>query len=381
MKIILLAWIFVLDIASVYADEMPFYFFRFEPNQYPELFKSNAEAQKELCKITEKNCTLESAEEFPKYAILPLYEKPDLKSNVVGAFVNAQSKGQTSLGHFKESALASFVINKSGIKKGIEHYVSYNSEWVKTWLENGDFTGVIAFDVGELHAKGFFAYVRADKAIPNTPESYVVRVDDSFDPKEKFDERWYGLANPDESGGVLWLRYKSDLRTAKYIGVDLNVDSDTDLMKKLKNDLGFTTKNEVSRLRLCRMPNSRTATFVYAPYLPDFKTSISKLNSLKAAEIEKLIKGKNDPCLQKGSKTSRYEYEVELDLIYKNGFFVQGVGFGGIERKDLVERQKVRSLFMEYLVFAPEEKSKSAEKSEVKFEPTIFLKKPSMIQD
>src|SRR5690606_7449021 len=130
---------------------------------------------KELCKITEKNCTLESAEKFPKYAVLPLYEKPDLKSDIVGAFVNAQSKGQTSWGHFPKSAMASFVINNSGVKKGINHYVSYSGDLVKSDMEKGDGLRGVEFDEEDLHRKGFYAYVRADKAIPSTTESYMTR--------------------------------------------------------------------------------------------------------------------------------------------------------------------------------------------------------------
>lgn len=341
MKIILLTWVFILGAASAQADDMPFYFFRFEPYQYRELYKSNQEAQKELCQITEKNCALESAEEFPEYAVLPLYEKPDLKSQVVGAFVNARSKEITSRGHYPKSAFASFVINRDGVKKNLTYYVSYSAEWAKA-TAGGALK--VAFDEEDLHRKGFFAYVRADKAIPNTPESFVKNTPNGFRPRSDFNERWYGLANPDESGGVLWLRYKSDLRSPKFSKMEINEKLNPNLLDEILKQFSASKPFAKGKgFQPCRLMGG-DLTIMYPT--SGFITGFEQFNKIyKGKDLEERIKNSESDCNSTKSKQSIYEVKIPLEKIYKNGFLVEGVGFWGIEWKEFVEFQEAYPAF------------------------------------
>lgn len=335
MKLILPIWLLILGSISAQADEMPFYFFRFEPYQYRELYKSNQEAQKKLCKITEKNCSLESPDEFPEYAILPLYEKPDLKSKVVGAFVNARSKGITTRGHYPKSAFASFVINNEGIKKDLTHYVSYSSEWAKA-TAGGALK--VAFDEEDLTRKGFFAYVRAGKALPNTTESYMTMSPEGLRQRTDFNERWYGLANPDESGSVLWLRYKSDLRSPKFSKMEINEKLYSNFLDEiLKQYSGLAPNNK--GIEPCRLIDGKL-TLVYSVNSNPFATMKDMFNRHKGADLGAFAKDKPNICNSIDKEISRYEVEIPLEKIYKNGFLVEGIGFLGIEWKEFVEYQE-----------------------------------------
>ena len=333
----------VLSSTFAFADEMPFYFFRFEPNQYPGLFKSNAEAQKELCKITEKNCALSSPEEFPKYAVLPLYEKADLKSKVIGALVSGQEKQIVSPGLTYKSAQSSFVISKAGIKKDLTHYVSYSSDWINSRKEG--VMPALEFDEGDMY-KWFYAYLRAHKAVPNSTESYMIRSSEVLAQRSDFTDRWYGLANPDENGGVLWLRYKSDLRSPKFSKMEINEKHYPNFLNEILKQFSGSAPNNKG-IEPCRFIDGKL-TFVYSVNANPFATFKEMLNRHKGADLGIFAKDKPNICNSKDKKISRYEVAVPLEKIYKNGFLVEGVGFLGIEWKEYVEYQEAYPLISSF---------------------------------
>lgn len=324
----------LLLIGSASADEMPFYFFYFEPNGISNPI-SKKEAQKKLCKLVAKNCELSDEAKFT-FTILPLYEQADLKSKETGYFVNVTLPKRNDFGAFYESALASFVINKKGDRKDLTHYVSYSPDWVK--ITSGGSIMQLAFDEGDMH-KSFFAYIRASKAVPNTPESYVVRAEDGFRSRSDFNERWYGLANPDESGGVLWLRYKSDLRSPKFSVMKINEKLYPNFLDEILNQYsGLELNND--GLQLCRSIDDKL-TVVYPITKPNaFGAVKSMFKRYKGADLRAFAKDKPNICISDDKEVSRYEVEIPLEKIYKNGFLVGGVGFFGIEWKEFVEYQE-----------------------------------------
>ena len=350
--------IFILGIvlSSIFAlaDEMPFYFFYFEPNGIPNPM-SKKEAQKKLCQLVTKNCELSGDDKFT-FTILPLYEKADLKSQETGYFVNVTLPKRKDYGAFYESALASFVINKKGDRKDLTHYVSYSSEWIKS--NGGGVVGRISFDEGDQH-KLFYAYIRADKALPNTTDSYMKKSKDGKElrirPESEFVERWYGLANPDESGGVLWLRYKSDLRTPRFSYLDVNSNFSESTILELHQAFGPAEKNKIKNLFVCRMLNNEKMTLVNAVSIGD-RTSVEGSEKerkirreLMLKEKKELLKNKNsDICSSKSPELSKFEYGLRIDKIYENGFLKPGVGFTKIELKELVEHQRVWPLRVEF---------------------------------
>ncbi len=374
------------------ADEMPFYFFYFEPNGIPNPM-SKEEAQKKLCKLVTKNCELSGDEKFT-FTILPLYEKADLKSQETGYFVNVTLPKRKDYGAFYESALASFVINRKGDRKDLTHYVSYSSEWIKS--NGGGVVGRISFDEGDQH-KLFYAYMRADKALPNTPDSYMKKSKDGKElrirPKSEFVERWYGLANPDESGGVLWLRYKSDLRNPRFAHLSLNPSLAKSTIDELMSVFGPAESNryvaksdgkKVKSLFICRMLNDKEITLVHAisyDYLSDLK---KKRKKLIMRDDRALPKSENrEICLSEKATLSKFEYAIRLDKIYKNGFFRPGFGIPMIELKEYVEYQEVWPVLMTFEEISNKSStsSKSKETTGKVFEPSILLQRPSLLQE
>ena len=336
--------IFILGIvlSSIFAlaDEMPFYFFYFEPNGIPNPM-SKKEAQKKLCQLVTKNCELSGDDKFT-FTILPLYEKADLKSKETGYFVNVTLPKRNHYGALYESALASFVINRKGDRKDLTHYVSYSSDLVKKI--SGGLISQLAFDEGDQH-KGFYAYVRADKAIPSTSLSWMKnRSNDGFEINENVAERWYGLANPDENGGVLWLRYKSDLRSPKFSKMEINKKLYPDFLDEVLKQFSASRPFAKGKgFQPCRLMGS-DLTIMYPAN--GFITGFEKFNkTYKGKDLEERIKNSTSDCNSTDSKQSIYEVRIPLEKIYKNGFLVEGVGFWGIEWKEFVEFQEAYPAF------------------------------------
>ena len=304
---------------------------------------SKEETQKKLCQLVTKNCELSGDDKFT-FTILPLYEKADLKSQETGYFVNVTLPKRKDYGAFYESALASFVINRKGYRKDLTHYVSYSSDLAKK--VSGGSIRQLAFDEGDQH-KGFYAYLRVDKAIPNTSLSWMKnRSNDGFEINENVAERWYGLANPDESGGVLWLRYKSDLRSPKFSKMEINEKHYPNFLNEILKQFSGSAPNNKG-IEPCRFIDGKL-TFVYSVNANPFATFKEMLNRHKGADLGIFAKDKPNICNSKDKKISRYEVAVPLEKIYKNGFLVEGVGFLGIEWKEYVEYQEAYPLISSF---------------------------------
>ena len=348
------------------ADEMPFYFFSFRPNGLVGAI-SKKEAQNKLCQLVSSNCEL-AGDNNLTFTIMPLYEKADLASKEAGYFVNVTIPRLIDYGIIYENALISFIINKKGDRKDLTHYVSYSSEWINSSKE---VPGPILFDEGDQH-KTFYSYIRADKALPNTPDSYMKKSKDGnklrIRPESEFTERWYGLANPDESGGVLWLRYKSDLRNPRFAHLSLNPSLAQSTIDELMRVFGPAESNryvaksdgkKVKSLFVCRMLNDKEITLVHAISVRTRRSvgySSEDIDKREKARLDLMIKDKKDLpeskfseiCSDRDSELSKYEYSLQLDKIYKNGFLRPGVGFGVIELKEFVEHQKIWHLEVDF---------------------------------
>lgn len=337
-------------------ENYPFYFFRLKPTKMKNLL-SREEAQKELCKIVAKNCEIppDSAYDYPpelktkvckvvkkcdfpkdkklRFSIQKLYKSADEKSEIVGAFVNASS-GLDDCFNFAEhcyiSALASFVINKNGEKKELNHYVSRSSDEVE---KLSDFDLFRKIGAGEVQSS-YFAYVRAMDAIPNDPLSYHV----------KPTMHWYALANPDESGSKMWFQYKSDLRTPKY-GILRTNEVNKDFQTKL--DDRYNNQHLMSKpYMICRMYGDSKLSIVFVKR-GSFDTYVEESTKHNVKSFKGFSNG--DPvCDSKEAEPTIHETVLDVKEFYENGFLKKGFTIFGIEYTDYVEYQESVPVYSVY---------------------------------
>lgn len=329
IKKLLVFFPFVFCLSLIAEDELPFYFFRINNNEIPNVVEKKV-AQEKLCSIVEKNCQLD-APKIEKYSVLPLYEKPDEKSVVVGAFVNAVAPLESCHTFRKDSehcfleALNSFVYNSKGDKRNFSHYVSLPAHHAV----EGNYPKILQqpYKVAESR-RNFYRYLRAMDVIPKKESKY----------HDSIIERWYALANPDGSGSKLWLKYKSDLRSVKYL--DLIYDDFTKNNKESFSKIrSFFAKHENSDLEkfyngndnwvgynFCKLKGDKLQLIALARNKVEFsypRYYFKRMNNDQKTSLEN-NKQNIDPCSEVMIKY--VGIEIPLKDFYENGFFNNDFG-------------------------------------------------------
>lgn len=345
---------FLLITFSAFAnDSFDMYFFKFYISDLTNIEDAKT-AEKKLCAIIDKNCELEVSETINEYSVLPLYSEPDEKSKVIGAFVNARSrekycaemlKGDKYLygkkhhdtEHCFESAFASFIVNKSGVRKNLTHYVSMASNVIDPIKFSS--SNLSRIDKVGSSMRTFFRYLRVMDAKNKKIISH-------YEPRE---DNWYAFANPDESGTKLWFKFKSDLRSSKYAFLHKatgNGAQDSKLTKAFFNNyISSDMKNFYKKHTHVTKSDYRFIGFVFC----SFGTDKSKLISLKYQESSDNKEGKHNKKIKETcSDESYYNVEIPTFSFYKNGFFANSISLIDLEDNDWIKFQRYRKEKAEY---------------------------------
>jgi len=330
---------------SVFAsDDFNMYFFKFYISDLTNIEDAKS-AQAKLCGMIDKNCELKVTETINEYSVLPLYSEPDEKSKVIGAFVNARSrekycaemlKGDKYLygkdhhdtEHCFESAFASFIVNKNGVKKNLTHYVSMASNIIDP--KKFDQTLLVRRDNLGSSMKAFFRYLR----VMDVKNKKIISF---YEPRE---DNWYAFANPDESGTMLWFKFKSDLRSPKYAYLFKAIETGGQDLKLTKSFFLKYVSDEMKSFYK-KHTNKTERDFMFVGYnFCSIKKKTSELISIQDKENfnNRLSKDYMDPCQDK----SNYVLELPTSSFYLNGFLTNSSSLIELEDNEWVEDQKFR---------------------------------------
>lgn len=330
-------------------DDYPFYFFALRIMNLPNV-QETAKAEKELCSFISKNCEL-SKEKGLKFSIMKLYEGPDEKSKVVGAFVNALKDGcygnDEYIDHCKESGKASFVVLIDGTKLSLGHYLSID----ESQIDQLTFYARIGVGYGE-DPHNHLRYIRAVDALPKEEVSFY-----------KPAQHWYALASPKLNGDKLWFRYNSDLRSIHFSSLgfghkkgNLVSNACTVLFNYMKPE---TIKKYQSTYLKDPYISQGDPCFAVAYYVCGILDDNLKIMPFSIKEYKKLLqphyekfsnishpivtkkyssKGKAENLCQYFPDKSTFN--VPVAIFYKNGFLHKSVWFGFIEVKKFFEEKK-----------------------------------------
>src|SRR5690606_19490980 len=117
------------------------------------------------------------------------------------------------------------------------------------------------------------------------------------------------------------------------------------LVEILKQYSGLAPNNK--GIEPCRLIDGKF-TLVYSVNSDPFSTFKEMLDRHKGADLAAFAKDKPNICNSDDKEISRYEVEIPLEKIYKNGFLVEGIGFLGVEWKEFVEYQEAYPLFSSF---------------------------------
>ncbi len=338
---------FLITFSAFASDDFNMYFFKFYISDLTNIEDAKT-AQKQLCAMIDNNCELKVTETINEYSVLPLYSEPDEKSKIAGAFVNARSrekycaemlKGDKYLygkdhhdtEHCFESAFASFIVNTSGVRKNLTHYVSMSSNVIDPIKFSPSILSRI--DKTASSMRTFFRYLR----VMDVKNKKIIS---HYEPRE---DNWYAFANPDESGTKLWFKFKSDLRSPKYALLHISTENgaqDSMLTKEFFNNyISSEMKDFYKKHTHVTKSDYRFIGFVFC----SFGTDKSKLISLKYQESsdnkkDKHNKKSKEPC---GNEIN-YNVDIPTLSFYKNGFFANSISLIDLEDNDWIKFQRYR---------------------------------------